>query len=195
MGERVEQSLDVGNVQTSVKPSGKEVKKRSVEAKVGRLKYHEVVTKKILGQNERILDELRWIRHRLRALGESDIDVPMLQRWAVRDQVDLLILERVRVAGDPGVFPKDVAKALNELGDYRLKHYHVSRRIVRMNKRFHLEVGECVFEKRGHRWALTRFAFDVYGATDLEDAEVDDPEVARSIPISNSGEENAKEEF
>jgi hypothetical protein len=37
-----------------------------------------------------------------------------------------------------------------------------------MNKRLKLEAGELLFEKRGHRWALTRFAFDVYGATDLE---------------------------
>ena len=37
-----------------------------------------------------------------------------------------------------------------------------------MNKRLHLETGECLFEKRGHKWALTKFAFDVYGATDQE---------------------------
>ena len=41
----------------------------------------------------------------------------------------------------------------------------MSRRIVRMNKRLHFEVDELLFEKRGHRWALTRFAFDVWGET------------------------------
>ena len=40
--------------------------------------------------------------------------------------------------------------------------------MVRMNKRLHFEAGELLFEKRGHRWALARFAFDVYGATEEE---------------------------
>ena len=35
-------------------------------------------------------------------------------------------------------------------------------------KRLDFETGEFLFEKRGHRWALTRFAFDVYGETEVE---------------------------
>lgn len=141
-------------------------KGRSQEDKVGRIKYQTVLLKEVKVQNRQILDELRWIRHRLKALGESDFDVPMLEKYAVKDQVDLLVLERVQEAGDPGVFPKDVAAAVNKLGAYGVKYYDVSRRIVRMNKRLHFEIGECLFEKRGHRWALTRFAFDVYGASE-----------------------------
>lgn len=34
--------------------------------------------------------------------------------------------------------------------------------ILRMNKRLHFETRKCLFEKRGHAWALTRFAFDSY---------------------------------
>jgi hypothetical protein len=37
-----------------------------------------------------------------------------------------------------------------------------------MNRRLKLETGELLFEKRGRRWALTRFAFDVYGETEAE---------------------------
>ena len=29
-------------------------------------------------------------------------------------------------------------------------------------------LGERLFEKRGHKWALTRFAFDVFGASESE---------------------------
>ena len=69
---------------TIVQTDEKEPKKwhlgRSIEDKIGRQKYHEVLTKKVYAQNERILDELRWIRHRLKALGEVDIDGPMLER-------------------------------------------------------------------------------------------------------------------
>ncbi len=31
-----------------------------------------------------------------------------------------------------------------------------------MNKRLHFETGKCLFEKRGHSWALTMFAFESY---------------------------------
>ena len=107
------------------------------------------------------------MRQHLAALGESDIDVPMLEKYAVKGQVDLEIMELVRQAGAQGVFPKDVTKD-SALSKYGLEYYDVSRRIVRMNKRLHFETGEFLFEKRGHRWALTRFAFDVYGETERD---------------------------
>ena len=143
----------------------------SKENKIGRQKFHEVITKRILAQNEQILDELRWMRHRLKALGESDIDVPMLVRYAVVDQVDLEILGRLREVGPMGEYSRQTDDAVNKIGGYGLHRYDVSRRIVRMNKRLHLETGECCFEKRGQRWALTKFAVDVYGASekDLEE--------------------------
>jgi hypothetical protein len=143
-------------------------KGRSQEDKVGRIKYQTVLLKEVKGQNKQILDELRWLRHRLAVLGESDVDVPMLEKYAVKDQVDLEIMERVRQVGVQGVFPKDVADYVNKLGAYGLRYYDVNRRIVRMNKRLHFEAGELLFEKRGHRWALTRFAFDVYGDAEAE---------------------------
>jgi len=168
LSEHNKQGLEEKNVQIEEKVR----KKRSQEDKIGRLKYHEVVTKKILGQNEQILSELRWIRRKFQAMGYSEINLPVLERFAVKDHVDLLIMERVREAGDSGVFPKDVAKA-SALSKYDLEYYDVSRRIVRMNKRLNYETGELLFEKRGHKWALTRFAFDIYGESEAE--------VARSI--------------
>lgn len=183
LGEHVEQGLEEKNVQT-LKKTGK---KRSQEDKIGRLRYHEVVTKRVLSVQEQILSELRWIRHRLKALGESDIDVPMLEKYAVKDQVDLLIMERVRMAGDPGVFPKDVAAAVDTLGEYNLRYYDVSRRIIRMNKRLHFETGDRLFEKRGHRWALTRFGFDVYGATEAEAEDVRSNASDRSFESEGRG--------
>jgi hypothetical protein len=77
------------------------------------------------------------------------------------------IIETVKEVGNSGVFPKDVAASLQQ---YKLEYYDVSRRIVRMNRRLQLETGELLFEKRGHKWALTRFAFEVYGAGDLAEA-------------------------
>jgi hypothetical protein len=37
-----------------------------------------------------------------------------------------------------------------------------------MNGRLKLETGELLFEKRGHKWALMRFAFDVYGESESD---------------------------
>ena len=170
--EQSEQDLGEKPVQMDEKPR----KKRSQEDKVGRIKYQTVLLKEVKGQSKQILDELRWIRHRLAALGETDIDMPMLEKYAVKDQVDIEIIERIRQAGAQGIFPKDVAKD-SALSKYDLEYYDVSRRIVRMNKRLRFETGECLFEKRGHKWALTRFAFDVYGATETE---------AKSSPNSTS---------
>jgi len=143
-------------------------KGRSQEDKVGRIKYQTVLLKEVKAENKQILTELRWVRHKLDRLGEADYDEPTVEGFAVKDQVDREILQRVREVGDPGVFPKDAAEYVNKLGAYGLKYYDVSRRIVRMNKRLHFETGKVLFEKRGHRWALTRFAFDVYDATEAE---------------------------
>ena len=38
-----------------------------------------------------------------------------------------------------------------------------------MNKRLGQETGERLFEKRGHRWALTSFGFDVWGETEKDE--------------------------
>ena len=166
--EHVEQGLSDVPVQMPVETVEKPKKKRSVEDKVGRVKYQTVLLKEVKVQNEQILTQLRWVRHRLEKIGEANYDEPTVESFAVREQVDREILQRVREVGDAGVFPKDVAEWVNKLGAYGLRYYDVSRRIVRMNKRLHFETGKVLFEKRGHRWALTKFAFDVYGATENE---------------------------
>jgi hypothetical protein len=149
--------------ESSSEPVQKAKKKRSQAEKRGINRWNQVLLKRGDRKLDRILDELRWVRKRLQAQGYNDYAKPMIERFAVVDQVDLLILERVREAGDHGVFPKDAAAAVNKLGAYGITYYDVSRRIVRMNKRLHFETGELLFEKRGHRWALTSFAFDVWG--------------------------------
>jgi hypothetical protein len=130
LSEHDVQGSDVMPVQT-----GK--KKRSQSEKLGRHKWNQILLKRVYNQNLRVLDELRWVRRRLQAQGESDYTKPMIERFAVADQVDLFIVEAVREAGDSGVFPKDIAAAVNKMGRYGLKYYAVSRSIVRMNKRLH----------------------------------------------------------
>ena len=96
------------------------------------------------------------MRKHLTALGESDVDVPMLEKYAVKDQVDLEIIERVRQVGVQGIFPKGVAKD-SAVSKYGLEYYDVTRRINRMNKRMRDEIGERVADKVGAKWALSDF--------------------------------------
>ena len=40
-----------------------------------------------------------------------------------------------------------------------------------MNKRLHFEVGELLFEKRGHKWAFTDLGVEIWGKTKKDMAE------------------------
>ena len=172
---------------SSPEPVQEPKKTRSPEEKIGRIKWNSILLTRILeeikklregmkAENRQIREEIKQLRVMERAIlngfkgsGIIKYTPPMLQRIACVDAVDVAIVERVFQAAAPGILPKYVAIALDVgLSQYGLKHYHVSRRIVRMNKRLFDEIGECLFEKRGHKWALTSKAFDVYGETEEE---------------------------
>lgn len=159
MVEQIEQGLSEKDIQ---KPK----KGRSKEEKMGRIKYNQFLLKRVLSEVEELRSEFRVIRNALENAGLLRFAMPMLQKFAFGDQIDEEIFEWLRVTGSNGMFPKDVA---TQMSKYNLKYYDVSRRIVRMNKRLILETGgKRLFEKRGHKWALTRYAFDAYGATESE---------------------------
>jgi hypothetical protein len=75
MNEQDKQDVEEISVQTSDAEREKPKNKRSAEEKIGRLKYHEVLTEKVFAQNERLLGELRWIRRRLEGIGEAENSV------------------------------------------------------------------------------------------------------------------------
>jgi len=107
----------------------------------------------------------RIILNGLKGAGYFHFSMPMLHKISCVDQVDIEILEAVHEGGVQGIYPKDVASQLKQYG---LRYWHVSRRILRMNRRLEYETGEKLFEKRGWKWALTPFAFDVWGETEEE---------------------------
>jgi hypothetical protein len=148
--------------ESGVAPVQKAKKKRSQAEKRGINRWTQVLQKRDDKKLDRVLDELRWVRHRFERIGEAEYEKSDVERWAVVDEVDREIIQRVREAGAPGVLPKDVAAA-PALVKYGLKYYHVARRIVRMNKKLYFESGKLLFEKRGHKWALTSFGFDAWG--------------------------------
>ncbi len=150
--------------QESEKFSAQLTKKgRSKEEKIGRLKYNQYLLKRALSAIETVREMQRIILNGPKGAGYFHFDVPLLQKYACKGQVDLEILELLYQAGREGVLPKDVAARLPE---YHLKQYQVTRRIQRMNKRLECETGERLFEKRGWKWVLTGFAFEIWGAVD-----------------------------
>jgi len=140
--------------------------KRGQSDKVGRLKYNQFLLKRVLTEIKELRNLQRIIINGLKGAGYFHFDVPLIQKFSCVDQVDLEILQRVYEVGRKGVLPKEIAKDLDPR--YSVRYYDISRRIVRMNKRLIHEIGEALFEKRGQKWALTRFAFDVYGASEKD---------------------------
>ena len=178
MSEPIAQEISAETVQNLKKG-------RTLEEKMGRVKWNSILLNRILDEVKLLRRELeaekkahredfkellalqRLILNGFRGYGLLKYTPSMLEKVACEDAVDLAIVDVVFRAGAPGILPKDVALDA-DLKEYGLKHYHVSRRIIRMNKRLFEEMKECLFEKRGHRWALTSFSFDSWGKSDEE---------------------------
>jgi len=173
LSEQIEQGA-------SVQPVQKSEKKRSLEDKVGKFKLNNLLLKRLLDEVKLLRKELeaekkapredfkellalqRLILNGFNGYGLLKYTPPMLEKYACEDAVDSAIVDAVFRAGAPGILPKTVASDAS-LKTYGLRHYHVSRRIVRMNKRLFAQMKECLFEKRGHRWAFTSFGFEAWG--------------------------------
>jgi hypothetical protein len=159
-------------------------KKRSPEEKIGRIKWNTILLNRILeeikrlredlkAENSQIWEELKQLRVMQRTIvngfkgyGLLKYTVPMVQQRVCVDQVDVDILETVFRAGNLGVYPRVIAKDLDAVSSYGLNRFSVSYRIERMNRRSMDEFSECLFEMRGQKWALTSFAFEVWGETE-----------------------------
>jgi hypothetical protein len=160
-----EQSMQVTG-ETDVQKPGKSLKKRSHLEKIGRLKYNQMLLKRVLDEVKEIKEIQGVILNGLKGAGYFHFSLPLIERLSCIDQADLEILDLVHTSGVEGIYPKDVAALLPS---YKLKQYHVTRRIQRMNKRLEHRAHERLFEKRGYKWALTRFGFDSWGETERKD--------------------------
>jgi septal ring factor EnvC (AmiA/AmiB activator) len=61
---------------------------------------------------------------------------------------------------------KVISEISARLNQFKVTRHQISRRILSMNKRLERELGERLAEKRGWHWALTSFAFDIWGETE-----------------------------
>ncbi len=153
LGEKVVQNLKT------------EKKKRSAEEKIGRIKHNQIMLRQCLTEIAELSASVKVLRNAMESAGWMRFSAMEVQKWSFEDKVDEAIFDAVKVSGDNGVFPKDVAAELNQ---FDLAYYDVSRRIVRMNKRLKTESGHHLFVKTGHKWTLTRYAFETFGSVELE---------------------------
>jgi hypothetical protein len=138
----------------------KTAKKRSQAKRIGRLKYNQQLLKRALDRIEHVEQMQRTIFKGLE--GMFNFQKPFIQRITCADEVDLEVLELLFQSQPDGLFPKDIASRLSQFG---LNRFQVLRRIKAMNRRLVKEIGQHVAEKRGHHWALTGFAVDVWNET------------------------------
>ncbi len=150
-------------MENSKKAVQKPKKKRSQSDKIGRLKYNQQLLKRILSEVEEVKLMLRTIFAGLK--GSFNFEQSLIERVACTDEVDRELLQLLFEAGSHGLLPKDLAVRLER---FKITRHQLSRRILRMNKRLEKEFGERVAEKRGWHWALTAFAFEVWGKTEKE---------------------------
>jgi hypothetical protein len=140
-------------------------KSRSIQTKKGRHRYNLDLLRQIEKRLERLEQMQRTIVKGLE--GMFNFQKPFIQKIACKDEVDAEILELLNLSRPDGLFPSVVAARLQQ---FKLSRFHVLRRLKAMNRRLEREIGQRVAEKRGHHWALTGFAVEVWGAT-VEDAE------------------------
>ena len=132
-------------------------KRRSQSDKMGRLKYNQQLLKRTLVEVEEVKLMLRTI---FAGLKRSFIfEQSLVERITCRDEIDREILQLLYESGNPGLLPKDLQARLER---FKVTRHQISRRILKMNKQLEKEFGEHIAEKRGWRWALTRFAFDIW---------------------------------
>ena len=148
-------------VQNPENTKEKQLKKRSQADKVGKLKY-------LLQKNQKLDKDIAEIRAMLSTLLEGmesslHYDQPRIEKLACEDEIDREILQVLYEAGSPGLLPKDAATKLER---YKINRHHVSRRLLRINKRLQKKIKKSVVEQRGWHWALTGFAIEAYGATE-----------------------------
>lgn len=133
---------------------------RTQAQKVGRLKYIVQQLKRIDRRMSTMETDVRVLRKGLRAW--LKFDRPYLERILEPTEADMAIIDCI-VQQPDGALPSVVAKELASQGIQGISRWAVTSRIRRFNRILKREFGKHGFEKRGHRWAATRFFEETWG--------------------------------
>ena len=138
-------------------------KKREVWMRKGSYKY----LLQLLHAIRREIRELRRTqRYMIQGLDHTFLfDDDYIKTIACKDEIDQAILDALYMAGPQGRLPKDIAQ---ELAEYEINPWNITKRIRRINKRLDRHIAKEVAEKRGLKWALSGWAYHNWGATKEE---------------------------
>jgi hypothetical protein len=112
--------------------------------------------------------------------GYFRFDRPLVEKVCCESDMDLAVVSVVYESGSNGLLAKEIAPRFPQ---YKLEKHKILRVVNRVNKNSVAAFGKPLIEKRGKKWALTKFAFDVYGDTKL------DLELEKALDISSISRE------
>lgn len=139
------------------KKTEKELKKRTLAQKHGRLKWLEILLRRVIRRMNRIEKRQRIILKGLEHYFEFPADY--IEDVAAESALEKEILQVLR-ENPGGVLPCEIAEKLTDLGTNR---WQVTRRIRAMNKRMQRELGKDMAHKSGHKWMLSAFMAENWG--------------------------------
>jgi len=130
-------------------------KKRSQADKVGKFRY---LNSKVDGLRADVRELKKMVCMVMNSLSLFvDVDRESLERIVCKDEVDLALLDLLRAKGCLGTTPNEAIRE-DELKRYRLKAFHITRRIQYMNRRLKEALDRDLAVSVDRRWKLSLFA-------------------------------------
>jgi hypothetical protein len=155
--------------ETIQKPEKKAKKYRPPWEKEGTYKYLQKTLRRI---EDKLDDVRRTQRYEIKGLdlaGYLVFDQGYIHEVVCTNEIDVLVLEELYGAGEDGKLPRDIALAVNRLmHTRRFQPWHIRYVLRRMNRKLEQQIGQKIAEKRGMRWALTRFGRKAWGRSKEE---------------------------
>ena len=156
-------------MEASEKTATKPQKSREPWEKYGKYRYIYKLLHRLESEMNARFDQVEAKLNMITA-GLSDWLTPekdYLVSVVCRDEVDEALLWCLYSAGGEGISPTHIVED-PELSRFKLKKWHVTRRVLRMNERLKKKLGNRVAEKRGRKWAMTSFVHNIWGVTKEE---------------------------
>jgi hypothetical protein len=137
-------------------------KRRSQADKIGKHKYELQRMARIDARLERIEQMQRIIFQGLS--GYFRFERPLIEKVCCESDMDLAVVSRIYESGS-GVLAKKIAL---DLKSFKLEKHKILRVVNRVNRKCVDAFGKQLIEKRGKKWVLTDFGFEIWGKTGEE---------------------------
>lgn len=140
------------NLESAKKPQ----KKRSEAQKVGKFRY---LNRKIDRLDSKVNELRGYTKNIMLSLSPFlDIEKDTLTKIVCSDEIDEELLSYVSTHNAVGITPSE-AIVSDELKDYGLKPYQITRRLQRMNRKLQSTLNRHLVLSTNRRWKLSRYAY------------------------------------